>query len=84
VNATDRFKILLNIIAKVGIEGDVIGELSRTMAGLNGMESMTAMQAQQPMPPQMPNEAVSAPMSGQETVTPNPMTEGQGTLNLPQ
>lgn len=88
-NASDRYKILLNIVANVGINGDVHGEYARTMASLHGMDSYNALQAQMPQPApqgdmtggeQMPAQS---PMNNQEA-TPNPMTEGQGSLILPQ
>jgi hypothetical protein len=57
MRAKDRLAILENVIAKVGIDGDVLGEYTRSLATLNGMESMRAT-----MPPMMPQ---TSPMEAQ-------------------
>ena len=79
MKAKDRLKIFENIIARVGLDGDVIGEYTRTLATMNGLDSVTALQAQQPiMPPQTQNNAV------QPTLAPNEAQVPLGGESAPQ
>lgn len=75
MSAKDDYTIALNILARVGLNGDLIGEFSKAKAGLNMMNSMNQLQAQQmtqapptpPMPPtgqQMPQEPQIASNQG--------------------
>lgn len=75
-SAQDRLKVLENVIARVGLDGDVLGEYSKAMSGLNGLQTMAEMTpppiAQTPLigqnltsEPQIPlNEGVVPPMGG--------------------
>lgn len=80
--AKERLAILENIIARVGIDGNVTGEFAKAMSQLNGLQTYTELN-----PPQMPQGTISSPMGGntpQPTNEPNPMqNEGQGSLMLP-
>jgi len=73
----ERLKIFENIIARVGLDGDVLGEYSKAMSMLNGMQTY-----QELNPPITPDMGQVAPQSPNQLVT--PPTEGNGTLNLPQ
>jgi len=81
MTAEERYKDFLNVVAKVGISGNVHDEYAKTLSIVNGLDSYNAIQAQnisQPAPTPAPPEGM---MGGQITNT-QPM-EGQGELNLP-
>ena len=78
MNNKDRLRIFENIIGRVGIDGDVLGEYGKAMSTLNGLQTMTEM-TPPPMPPQGQN------MTPTPTTPPNqpqvpPM--GQNGLNI--
>jgi len=66
--ATERYRILQNIIAQQGIEGDLWSELAKAEQMINMMEQgkMMPQTPPQPMQPQMPVE----PMMGEEQSAP--------------
>lgn len=80
--AEETYKIALNILARVGITGDVVAEHAKAMSELNKFQTFNEMN-----PPQMPQAPITDP-TGQST-TPmsgevNPLQNGgNGTLNLP-
>ena len=78
-NAKDRLKIFENVIARVGLDGDVLGEYSKAMSSLNGLETYTAMNP--PQPPTVPPQATNQPLSGQSDTTMSPL--GDNGLNAP-
>lgn len=61
-SAQERLKVFENIIARVGLDGDVIGEYAKAMSTLNGLQ--TQMEMTPPMPPQ-PQTGGSQPLSPQ-------------------
>ena len=69
MNAKERLTIFENIVARVGIDGDVLGEYSKAMSGINGLQTYNELN-----PPMASNEAVSAPMSGQPMQGVDPMS----------
>ena len=64
MTAEERYKVALNIVARVGIDGDVLGEYSKALSSLNSFESLQAM-----TPPMGAMENMGQPMP-QETPTP--------------
>ena len=64
MTAQERYRIALNILSRVGIDGDLQGEFAKAMATLHGFESMNDM-APPPMDATMPREGMEQPM-GQE------------------
>lgn len=58
----ERLTVFENIIARVGLDGDVLGEYAKAMSTLNGLQ--TQMEMNPPMPPQ-PQIGTSAPLSPQ-------------------
>ena len=50
MNNKDRLRIFENIIGRVGIDGDVLGEYGKAMSTLNGLQTMAEM-----TPPTMGN-----------------------------
>ena len=67
MNARERLTIFENVIARVGIDGDVLGEYSKAMARMNGFQSameMTPPPMTPNLPPEQPNNANSYPDSG--------------------
>jgi hypothetical protein len=50
MTAQERLKIAENIVARVGLDGDIMGEFARAMAGLNEFDSFQQMAP----PPQQP------------------------------
>ncbi len=67
MNATDRLRILNNIVAKVGIEGDIIGELAKVESMINAMDQGKMIPP--PLPPEL-NEQVSQDVIPPEETTP--------------
>jgi len=55
-SAAERLKIIENVIARVGLDGDVLGEYSRAMSALNGLQTFSEMNPPAPenLPPQQP------------------------------
>ena len=66
MTAEERYKVALNILARVGVDGDLIGEYGKAMAGYNSFESMQAM----PPPPPMGAMENMGQTMPQETPTP--------------
>ena len=81
-SAAERLKIIENVIARVGLNGDVLGEYSKAMSALNGLQTYTEMNP--PIPQNLPPEQPIATDTGQ--ITPemgqNTATAGNG-LNMP-
>ena len=57
--ARERRDIFYNIIARVGMDGDVLGEFSKAMSTLNGMQTYNELNP--PQPPNMPPEQSGMP-----------------------
>jgi len=72
--ARERRDIFYNIIARVGMDGDVLGEFSKAMSTLNGMQTYNELNP--PIPPNMPPEQSGMP--------PTPSTQPDMGLNAPQ
>ncbi len=62
-SAQDNYRIALNVLARVGIDGDLVGEYSKAMAMLHGLDSYNQMQPP-PMPQQIPQEQPPVPEQG--------------------
>ena len=52
MSAQDDYKLALNILSRVGLNGDLIGEFGRAKALLHGMTSQSEIQASQVAQPQ--------------------------------
>lgn len=73
MNNKDRLRIFENIIGRVGIDGDVLGEYGKAMSALNGLQTMMEMtpppmslQGQDMTPtPTMPQNQPQVPPMGQ-------------------
>jgi hypothetical protein len=70
--ATDDFTIALNVLSRVGLDGDLIGEFSKAKSTLHKMDTYNQMQAQIPPPlPQNTGETPTmSPQAGQTTNQP--------------
>jgi hypothetical protein len=84
--AKERLKIFENIIARVGVDGDVLGEYSKAMSSLNGLQTFQEM-----TPPITPNSITPSSVSPQGSIQPvsAPVTPEVGgtaapTANTPQ
>lgn len=83
--AKERLKIFENVISRIGVDGDVLGEYSKAMATLNGLQTYQEMNPPQPPMPPMGN----TPQPQQQTQSQVPLQpvtqpmEGNGTLFLP-
>jgi hypothetical protein len=77
MNAADRYRIAINIVAKMGLDHpQFINEYSKAVSFTQGMDSFSAMQAQQPVIP--PSNAVGSPLAQNE-----PTTEPLGGGDMP-
>ena len=74
--ARERLKIFENVIARVGLDGDVLGEYSKAMSSLNGLQTYTELN-----PPQPSLQTPQAPINTQATPSAVPQESG---LNVPQ
>ena len=52
----ERLAIIENVIARVGLDGDVLGEYSRAMSALNNLQTFSEMNPPVPqnLPPEQP------------------------------
>jgi len=64
-SAAERLKIIENVIARVGLNGDVLGEYSRAMSALNGLQTYNEMNP--PIPQNLPPEGTAGDDTGQIT-----------------
>lgn len=61
-SAADKIRVFENVMARVGLDGDFLGEYFKGLSAINGMQTMTEMNP--PMPPQ-PQMGASEPLSPQ-------------------
>ena|ERR1035437_4513872 len=76
MNAKDSYKIALNILAKTGMNGDLIGEFAKTMSTLHGLDSQTQLINMQNMAQKTSNQPLGgtiAPQPDQSTAQPPTM-----------
>lgn len=74
--AKEKLRIFENVMARVGLAGDFLGEYFKALAGVNGLQTYNELN-----PPMAPLQAPQAPMSGQ------PMMDtamGEMPANVPQ
>lgn len=82
MKAKDRLKLLENIISKVGMDGPVLEEYTKSLAILNSMQSMNEAQPVPPVAP--PMAAPVAPQPGMPPQQGNLPPLGEGGLETPQ
>lgn len=70
MTAQERLQIALNILARVGIDGDLQGEYAKAIAGVNQFDSMQAMQSQIPPPTDMMGQGQTPTPLGEEQTPP--------------
>jgi len=61
MNATERYRILQNIVAQKGIDSDLYTELARAEATINMIDQGKMMPP--PVPPEITNEPIEPTMS---------------------
>lgn len=67
-SAADKIRVFENVMARVGLDGDFLGEYFKGLSAINGMQTMTEMNP--PMPPQ-PQMGATQPLSSQNgTISP--------------
>ena len=82
MSATEDLKIALNVLSRVGLDGDLMGEYAKAKAMTHGLDSYNALQAQQAMtqqpvmPPTAPTGQAIPPQENMAE-TP-PMEQPQG------
>jgi len=77
MRANDKLAIFENVLARVGLDGDVLGEYHKAISSLNGFQSM---QQIQPIP--MPQNPSVPPQNPNETGTISPQM-GTNTTQMP-
>lgn len=75
--ASERYKIALNILSRVGIDGNLHDEYAKAMSGINRFDSYNQMQANAPMPD---INATAIPDNAGGTIIP---PTGQSTTQVP-
>ena len=81
-SAAERLKIIENVIARVGLNGDVLGEYSRAMSALNGLQTYNEMNP--PTPQNLPPEGSVGTDTGQITPEMGQSTaQSDNGLNMP-
>jgi hypothetical protein len=78
--AKERLKVFENILARVGVDGDVLGEYSKAMSSLNGLQTFQEMTP--PITPNLPPQGLNQPISA--PVTPEVGGTTAPTANTPQ
>ena len=65
MNASERYRVLQNIVAQKGIDGDLYAELARAEAMINAIDQGKMMPP--PLPPEItePTEPMNEPMPDQ-------------------
>ena len=61
----ERLAIIENVIARIGLDGDVLGEYSRAMSALNNLQTFNEMNP--PIPQNLPPEGSVGTDTGQIT-----------------
>jgi len=80
INAQERLKIFENIVARVGLDGDVLGEYSKAMSTLNGLQTYNELN-----PPTAPLQPPQAPIGSETAPPPTSPESGLNTpINTPQ
>jgi len=74
--AKERRDIMYNVIARVGLDGDVLGEYSKAMSSLNKLKTYNELNPPQPTTPTIGQNIVNQPQTPQNDTTLPPMGEG--------
>ena len=61
----EQYRVALNVAARVGLSGDVIGEFAKAMSASHGFSSQMQMAEAQNTPSPTPPDAISPPISSQ-------------------
>ena len=76
-SAKERLKVFENILARVGADGDILGEYARAMSSITSLQTIQDMQPPTPtaqnLPPEQSGNTVSAPINpveGESTAQP--------------
>ncbi len=63
-SAKDKLRVLENVIGRIGLGGDVLGEYSKALSVMSGLDTYAEMNpAPVPMPTQIPSVAPQEPMA---------------------
>jgi len=76
VSTEDRMRLFENVVARVGMSGDVFGEYSKALSTLNGMQSYRDANPpviQSNLPPEQQNASMASepPLANQTTASPD-------------
>lgn len=77
----DELKVAMNIVSRVGLSGDLMGEFSKAMSAINGFNSQEQMMNMQNM---AQNTPVAPPQSTGDPMSPRmgeSMPQGPNALN---
>jgi len=74
--AREKLRIFENVMARVGLGGDFLGEYFKALSTVNGLQTYNEMN-----PPTAPLETPQAPMGGEVAPTTTPTENG---LRMPQ
>ena len=77
----ERLKIFENVMARVGLNGDFLGEYFKALSSLNSLQTFSELNPPQPpipqnLPPQGSNGAISAPITPEMGQVTTPSTGG--------
>ena len=70
-SARERRDIMYNIIGRVGLDGDVLGEYAKALRTINGMKTYNELNP--PQAPIVPPQPTNQPLSGQGDTTMSPL-----------
>ena len=74
-NAGDKLRIFENVMARVGLNGDFLGEYFKALSTVNGLQTYNELN-----PPQAPLQTPQAPISNEVV---SPATPPEGGLGMP-
>lgn len=78
----EKLRIFENVMARVGLNGDFLGEYFKALSGINGLQSYNELN---PPAPTMPPVTQNTPDMGQMPQSGGSMPPlGEGGLNTPQ
>ena len=79
LSAQDRLRVLENVIGRVGMTGDVLGEYSRALSMANGIDTYNELNTPS-VSSNLPSTGASQPVTG--TISPEP-TQSTTQNNMP-
>jgi len=79
-SSADKIRVFENVMARVGLDGDFLGEYFKGLSAINGMQTMAEMTPPPIMPPQGQNMANTPQLDQSGEIVPQ---MADNSLNMP-